>query len=88
MLRNVFGVVAVVITILAALNVYGDFKEVEAEARSVAAPEGKDEPFLSQVSRNPISQSYVFVIKGGTPVEVTCKRAFILLGDYSCQRAE
>ena len=77
-----------VITILAALNVYGDFKEVEAQARAIAAPEGRADAFLSQVSRNPISQSYVFVIKGGAPIEVTCQRAFILLGDYSCKRPE
>ena len=88
MFRNVFGVVAVVITILAALNVYGDFSDVEAQARSILQPEGKQQVFLSQVSRNPVSQSYLFVIKGGAPIEVTCQRAFILFGDYKCQRAE
>lgn len=88
MFRNVFGVVAVVVTILAALNVYGDFSAVEAQARAIVQPEGREQVFLSQVSRNPVSQSYLFVIKGGSPIEVTCKRAFILLGDYQCARAE
>ncbi|HXS17603.1 MAG TPA: hypothetical protein VN764_10470, partial [Polyangiaceae bacterium] len=61
---------------------------VEAQARAMVTPEGKEQAFLSQVSRNPVSQSYLFVVKGGAPVEVTCKRAFILLGDYRCERAE
>jgi hypothetical protein len=88
MLRNVLGLLAVVVTVLAALNVYGDFNEVEAQARSMVQQEGKAEAFLSQVSRNPISHSYVFVIKGGSPIEVTCQRGLILLGDYTCKRAE
>jgi hypothetical protein len=87
MFRNITSVVALIITILAAINVYGDFSEVEAQARAVAASEG-EETHLSQVSRNPISHTYVFAVKGRVTVTVSCSRSAILFGDYSCKVAD
>lgn len=85
-LRAALGVLGIVVTVLAAFNVYGDFSDVEARARELAKPEGRQEAFLSQVSRSPLSQKYVFVVKGEPQVVVTCSRSWILLGDYACQR--
>lgn len=85
MFKNISGALAVAITILAALNVYGNFDEVEAKARAVAAS-SEDETHLSQVSRNPIEHTYVFAVKGKATVEVKCSRSAILVGDYSCER--
>lgn len=86
MFRNVFGLIAIVVTILAALNVYGDFSGVEAEARAVVEREGTEKAFLSQVSRNPIAHTYVFVVKGRASVQVSCLRELILIGDYRCAK--
>lgn len=83
MLKNVFGILAVAVTVLAALNVYGDFSEVDSYAR--AAVKTKGEAFLSQISRNPISHTYVFVIRGQSPVTVSCARSMVLIGEYSCE---
>lgn len=85
-LRGVLGVLGIIVTVLAALNVYGDFSEVEAMARAVAEPEGRDTAFLSQVSRSPLSQRYVFVVKGEPSFVVTCSRGLILLGEYTCRK--
>lgn len=84
MFKNVFGVLALVITVLGALNVYGDFTHVETLARETVKEQG--EAFLSQVSRNPISHTYLFVIKGQSSVKVTCARSMILAGEYSCEK--
>ena len=86
MFKNLSAVIALALTLLAARNVYGDFTEVEAQARALA--EGRGEAFLSQVSRNPLSHDYTFSVKGQTRLVVSCSRSAILLGEYSCEIEE
>jgi len=85
-IKNSISLLAIAVTVLAALNVYGDFSEVEAMARTAA--QADREAFLSQVSRNPLSQEYVFVVRGRNTITVTCARSAILLGEYSCKLRE
>ncbi len=85
MAKNVLSVVAILVTVLAALNVYGDFTEVEALARVQAASDG-EKTFLSQVSRSPLSHTYVFAVKGRQTVTISCSKSAILVGDYVCKR--
>jgi hypothetical protein len=88
MFKNVFGLLALVVTVAAAFNVYGDFSEVENLARAHAQSDPRAEVFLSQVGRSPLAHTYVFVIKGSPTVSVRCARSAVLFGDYSCEKEE
>lgn len=92
-IRPLISVVLIGASVLGLLNVYGDNTEVQASAGTVACG-GHDDctPQLRQFSRSPLGQSFTFALgyqpgkRNNRPTEaaVRCKRAYILLGAYSC----
>lgn len=73
------------ITVACFRNVFWDNKEI-AQMATRAACEAKPGCYaqMTQMMRSPIGHSFRFVASG-RPVEVECRRAFFLLGDYACK---
>ena len=80
------------VTIAGLLNVYGDNQEVVGKAETAACGGAACAVTMTRLERSAISQTFTFqtrlVEKGrstdGTTVDVVCKRAFWLVGDYTC----
>ncbi len=77
---------AIGVSLGAAVNVYGDDAAVRLEAEGVACPRGC--PKATQVSyeRSPVAETITYVSGGGEIVRVSCTRAAVLVGPYSCAR--
>lgn len=79
-------------TALGLYNVYADNTELKVAAERVACAGRECSSKITRESRSPLSQSFTFqtqlVEKGksgrGASVDVECKRAFVLLGEYAC----
>jgi len=86
LLRIGLVLVAVGVTVGAGVNVYGDDAAVRLEAEAVACPRGC--PKATQVSyeRSPIAETITYAGGGGEIVRVSCMRAAVLVGPYSCAR--
>ncbi len=83
MFRPIVSVMLLVLSVLGLLNVYGDNADVVTQARAVACP-GCD---LNQIreGRSPIAQKFEFQMDHSSQIaRVTCQRALVLIGDYSC----
>ncbi|MDI1474998.1 hypothetical protein [Polyangium sp. y55x31] len=81
-----FTVALLAATGAALYNVYGVSVEVEALA-SEAACQGQAEPCKAQFTfweRSPIAHTFTMQTPSGAH-PVTCQRAYILFGDYSCK---
>jgi hypothetical protein len=67
-------------------NVYGDGHELdELAARTACLDQGpRCNVERASWSRNAIVQTYGFVSENRTVVNVTCQRAFYVVGDYGC----
>ncbi len=65
-------------------NAMGDDTELRREASRVACGADGEEVSPWRVGRYPIWQSYGFRCSSGS-VDVTCTRAFYLVGDYTCR---
>jgi hypothetical protein len=74
---------------LAALTLrsfYADNHAEEAAARALAcAGHAADCPArLARFERSPLRQTFVFRV-GGADARITCRRAYLLVGDSTCQ---
>lgn len=93
LLRSVSSVLLFGGTALGLYNVYADNGDVKALAQKVACGERPCTARVTRESRSPLSQEFTYqtelVEKGkpgrGASVDVACKRAFILLGEYACK---
>lgn len=73
-------------------NVYFDNTELKAQAQRVACGERPCSARITRESRSPLSQNFSYETalkeKGkaqrNATVDVECKRAYYLLGEYSC----
>lgn len=80
------------VTIAGLLNVYGDNQEVVAKAETAACGGEACAVTMTRLERSAISQTFTFqtrlIEKGrsadGATVDVVCKRAFWLVGEYAC----
>ena len=77
--------ICVVITLATVVNVFGDNSDVIAKAEA-AVCWNKDKCSYAKTAmvRTPLGQSFTFV-GGGKEVGVTCRRAAIVFGEYSCK---
>jgi hypothetical protein len=90
-LRPIISIVLLGATVLGLLNVFGDTTEVDVMSSSAACKaQTACTTRVLRLSRTPIAQSYGYSVReeGREPYEseVTCKRQWILAGDYSCSR--
>jgi hypothetical protein len=89
--RPVLSLLLLAATALGLYNVYGDNSEVQSMAKQVACGGHECQTQLTRVERTPIGQSYDLVAgqKGpsgpSTTVTVSCRRAYFLVGAWSCQ---
>jgi hypothetical protein len=80
------------VTIAGLLNVYGDNQEVVGKAETAACGGEACAVTMTRLERSAISQTFTFQTRltekgraaDGTTVDVVCKRAFWLVGDYTC----
>ncbi len=80
-----FGILAIGVTICAAINVYGDDAKVRSDAEAVAFPRGHSKATSVSYERSPVAETVTYMMADGT-IRVTCSRAAILIGPYSCVR--
>jgi hypothetical protein len=81
----VLAVVAVLVSVCAFNNVYGDDAAVRSDAEGVACPRGCGNTVSVKVDRSPLAETIQFTTSKGT-LTVSCSRAAILIGPYSCSR--
>jgi hypothetical protein len=81
-LSQLFTLLCVVFTALAAYNVLGDNQEVEALAKR-SAPACSAGCSMARIDRSPFAQEFQFSTPKG-PVGVRCTRAAVLVGAYGC----
>jgi hypothetical protein len=79
------GILAIGVTICAAINVYGDDAKVRSDAEAVACPRGCTKATSVSYERSPVAETVTYMNPGGT-IRVTCMRAAVLIGPYSCVR--
>ncbi len=86
---RVLSVVAVIIALVGAYNVYASDPNLEGLARQKSCDAGQKtcRSRLLRLRRSPISQVYVFAV-GGYEVEVDCTRSFLLFGPHECKRQQ
>ena len=83
--RGALAVLAVAISVCAFNNVYGDDAAVRSDAEGVACPRGCGNTVSVKVDRSPLAETIQFSTSKGT-ITVSCSRAAILIGPYSCTR--
>ena len=72
-------------TVATVVNVFGDNQDVLAMAKKTACGDTKDCKYAeSSMMRTPIGQTFTFR-GGGNTVEITCRRAYIMFGEYACK---
>ena len=81
--RVALAIVAVLVSIACAMNVYGDDGAVRSEAEAVACPRGCAKASSVQVERSPVAETVTYTMPGGT-LSVRCARAAVLIGPYTC----
>jgi hypothetical protein len=84
-LRIALTLVAVLVTIGCALNVFSDDAAVRAAAEAIACPHGCAKASSMRVDRSVIAETVEYEMPGGI-VRVRCARAGILVGPYSCAK--
>jgi len=87
--KNIVSIVVLIgcvaITLATVMNVFGDNAEVEALAQKAACWDVKDCKYAKRAMvRTPLGQTFTYE-GGGRTFDVTCRRAFIVLGDYTCK---
>jgi hypothetical protein len=84
MLSKLLSASLLVATLLALYNVYGDNTELLARAEQLAC--GTRCVRLLRAQRTPIEQSFTFQtsLQPARTLEVHCRRALYLVGDYAC----
>lgn len=85
MVRKLVALLCLVGSVLALYNVYSDVTPVQKQAEVLACA---DKPCagLIGMERSPSMIVFRFQIERNraTTAQVTCRRSFILLGEYSC----
>lgn len=85
----VIAVLCIAITLASITNVFIDNTEVKRIARDVICKtDTQCNPSMTSEKRNPIGQSFTFQQsgkQGGGDVEVSCRRAYIVFGEYNCE---
>lgn len=77
----------VALAALALRSFYADNHAEEAAARALACATrsgGDCAARLSRFERSPLRQTFVFRV-GGADARITCRHAYLLIGDYTCQ---
>lgn len=75
----------VLITVASAVNVFGDNQDVIDKAKkAVCWNEDECKYAMTSMVRTPFGQSFTFEA-GGKSVDVSCRRAAIIFGEYSCE---
>jgi hypothetical protein len=83
LIRPLFSVLLLVLTVLGLLNVYADNSEVRADAEKLACQ--ACELRLISESRSPFTQTFAFQLNHSADVRrVSCARSLYLVGSYSC----
>ena len=83
--RVVLTVVAILVSIGCALNVYGDDSAVRSDAEAVACPRGCAKAFSVRIERSAIAETVEYTVPDGT-IRVRCARAAVIVGPYSCAK--
>ncbi len=84
--RPLLSTVLLVLSVLGLINVYADNTEQVLEAKALACE--KCEAQIARLERTPFSQTFHVATKPGHEVTVSCSRAFIFLGEYSCTKVD
>jgi hypothetical protein len=92
MVRSLSSVLLLGGTALGLYNVYADNTELKAQAQKVACGDRPCQASITRESRSPLSQTFSYqteLSEKGKPrrtasVDVECKRAYFLLGEYGC----
>ena len=89
--RAIVLTVCLGVTALGLRNTYGDNSEVVALAQKTACGSPGCAVSILRQERSPFSQSFGFQVKTvergrerGATADVTCKRSWVLVGDYGC----
>ena len=82
--RPIMWVIAMGLSVLGLMNVYGDSSHVEELAREAACEGCK--PAMRQVARTPLGQTYRLQVDDGVEVVVSCSKSAIFVGEYSCEK--
>ena len=84
MMGKILSAALLLATILALYNVYGDNTELMARAERLAC--GTQCVRLLRAQRTPIEQSFTFQtsLQPARTLDVHCRRALLLVGDYAC----
>lgn len=87
MFRKLIALLCLVGSFLALYNVYSDIGPLQRQAESLACS-GQACANLIGLQRSPLAIVFRFQVERNkaTTSQVTCKRALILLGDYSCSK--
>jgi len=90
--RAVVMAVCLGATVLGLANTYGDNADVIAKAERAACGGGTCSYEKLREERSPFAQSFTFQVKltergkeRGATADVECRRAYALVGDYSCR---
>ena len=88
MFGKVASVLLLLATIVAVYNVYGDNSDVMASAQRLACGSSPCLRLL-RAERTPLKQSFTFQtrLQPAQTREVSCERAYLLVGQVSCKTA-
>jgi hypothetical protein len=83
--RSSLSVLLLLATVIAVYNVYGDNAELVKTAEALACGKAPCVRLL-RAKRTPIEQSFTFQTNLSPPRtrDVSCERAFLLVGDFAC----
>jgi hypothetical protein len=77
-------VMVVAVSIGCVINVFSDDAAVRSAAEAVACPRGGCTKASSmRIERTPLAETVEYTMPGGV-ITVTCSRAAVLVGPYSC----
>ncbi len=88
--RPVLTVALLGLTVLGLVNVYGDNREVQAQAATIACGGHECSTQLTRLDRSPIAQTYDFVAapegakRPSRTVTVRCQPQYLMVGRWIC----
>jgi hypothetical protein len=85
MIGRVVSALLLLATVIAVYNVYGDNRELLKHAEGLACGKAPCVRLL-RAERTPVKQSFTFQtsLKPPKTREVSCERAFLLVGSFDC----
>jgi hypothetical protein len=89
LLRQVVTVLLLLTAVVSLYNVYSDNSEVVKSAQALACGAAPCVRLL-RAERTPLRQSFTFQtsLKPARTRDVSCERAYVLLGEVSCRAAD